>query len=154
VLTFQTGHFGRFLLLRVHAAGERQRWMSKDHKLRLEPYGPVLPVCPALPPWVSVANKRIGKRIFEITSRIGVRFLSGLKSGWSLGPTNFGTIDVLASTKRSAKNMTGALSYVEPYGLAVTMLYGLSRLRLGGNMSSMNVTSPKFTEVCERRMYC
>jgi hypothetical protein len=143
VLTFQTGHFGRFLLLRVHTAGERQRWMSKNHKLRLEPYGPVLPVCPTHPAWVFVANKRIGKRIFEITSRIGLRSLSGLKSGWSLGPTSFGTIDVPVSTKRGAKNMTGALSYIEPCGLAVTMLYRLSRLRLGGNMSSMNVTSPK-----------
>jgi hypothetical protein len=38
--------------------------------------------------------------------------------------------------------MTGAPSYVEPYGLAGTILHGLSRVRLGGNMSSMNVTNP------------
>jgi hypothetical protein len=99
VLTFQTGHFGRFLLLRVHAAGERQRWMSKDHKLRLEPYGPVLPVCPALPPWVSVANKRIGKRIFEITSRIGVWQSIKAEKWWSWGTASIAPIGVLGGNK-------------------------------------------------------
>lgn len=101
MLTFQTGHFGRVLLLRVHAAGERQGWMSKNHKLRLEPYGPVLPVCPTHPAWVLVANKRIGKRIFEITSRIGLRSFIRVEKR-----LEFGT-DELRHRRRTGFNKKG-----------------------------------------------
>jgi hypothetical protein len=77
VLIFMAGHFGCFLLLRMHATGEGQRWMSKDHKLRLKPYRPVLPVCSVLPHILFTTNKRIEKRISETTSRIGLRAYPG-----------------------------------------------------------------------------